>query len=60
MKSTMEKGSALPAEYLPIIIFLAAVLIILVLIYASVTSDSPGYINTFVNRILDNLLEFFA
>jgi hypothetical protein len=55
-----RKGIALTTETLTIIVFAVVGFMLFLLIYSSVTSDSPGMVNTFTNRLLDWLLGLFA
>jgi len=55
-----KKGMLMTTELLAIIVFLVVGFILLLLIYSSVTADSPGSVNTFTNRILDALLGWMS
>lgn len=55
----MRKGM-LSTETLVIAVFLVVGFVIFLLIYATLTADSPGFINIFVNRILDWILSLFS
>ena len=52
----MKKGIVLTTEMLVIVVFLVIGFFIFLLIYSSVTSESPGMVNTFTNRLLDSIL----
>ena len=55
-----RKGIALTTETLAIVVFAVIGFVIFLLIYSSVTANSPGVVNQFTNRMLDALLGLFA